>query len=94
MTYTIAIEPSSKAGQLTASSSDGHAFTTTTPLLEGARYWLTQGAEPAATIVTFWSSNSANWALRSTIDHAAKLTVDDGDRGPRFARWKPFPGRS
>jgi hypothetical protein len=52
MTYTIAIAPSTRAGQITATSSDGHAFTTTTPLLEGARYWLNLGANAAATITT------------------------------------------
>jgi hypothetical protein len=91
MTYTISIEPSSKAGQITATSSDGHTFTTSTPLLEGARYWLSMGANPADPITPAWSSGSTHWSLRSTVRHAAKLTVDDGDRGPRFARWKPFP---
>lgn len=67
MTYTIAIEPSSKAGQVTATSSDGHTFLTTTPLLEGAPYWLKLGAEPTATITSVWSSGSTHWSLRSTI---------------------------
>jgi hypothetical protein len=53
--YTISLEPSRK-GQVTATSSDGHAFTITTPLLECARYWLNSGADPAASIVTVWSS--------------------------------------
>jgi hypothetical protein len=72
--YTISLEPSRK-GQITATSSDGHAFTITTPLLNGARYWLNLGAEPTATITTVWSSGSSHWSLRSTIGHAAKLTV-------------------
>ena len=38
-TYTISIEPA-HAGMVTATSSDGGSFTTTSPLLEGARYWL------------------------------------------------------
>src|SRR5262249_42415002 len=39
MSYTISIEPSRAPGKVTAHSSDGHAFTTSTPLLAGARYW-------------------------------------------------------
>jgi hypothetical protein len=91
MTYTIAIEPSSKAGQITATSSDGHAFTTTTPLLEGARYWLSTSANPADPITIVWSSGSTAWSLRSTIRHAAKLRVKEGDKyGPHFAKWTPW----
>ena len=77
MTYTIT--PSPAAGKITATASDSHAFTTTTPLLDGARYWLNHGADPAAAITTVWSSGSQAWATRSTIGAAAKLTVM-GDR--------------
>ena len=88
MTYTIAITPSPAAGKITATASDSHTFTTTTPLLDGARYWLNNGANPAATITTVWSSGSTAWALRSTIGAAAKLTV----MGDRFkSRRKPHP---
>jgi hypothetical protein len=45
-------------------------------------------------IVTVWSSGPGHWALRSTIGHAAKLTVrEDQYHGPRFVKWVPFvPG--
>jgi hypothetical protein len=92
MTYTIAIEPSSKAGQVTATSSDGHAFTITTPLLECARYWLNLGAEPTATITTVWSSGSSHWSLRSTIGDAAKLVVvNDHLKRTRESGFLPRP---
>jgi hypothetical protein len=85
MTYTIAIKPSNTPGKVTAASSNGYTFTTTTPLLDCARYWLNQGADPAATITTIWSSGPGHWSLRSTINQAAKLTVEEGQRGtPRF----------
>ena len=88
MTYTISIEPS-RAGQLTATSTNGHTVTTTTPLLDGARYWLNHGANPDATITTIWSSGSTNWSLRSTIGHAAILTVEDNSLGkPVFRRYR------
>jgi hypothetical protein len=88
MTYTISIEPS-RAGQLTATSTNGHTFTTTTPLLDGARYWLNRGANLDATITTVWSSGSTNWSLRSTIGHAAILTVEDNSLGkPVFRRYR------
>ena len=71
--------PSPAAGKITATASDSHTFTTTTPLLDGARYWLNNDANPTTTIATVWSSGSSAWALRSTIGAAAKLTVM-GDR--------------
>ena len=82
MTYTIAVAPSPTAGKVTATSSDGHTRTTSMPLLDGARHWLAQGADPAATIVTVWSSGSSAWALRSTVGAAASLVV----MGDRFKR--------
>ena len=55
MTYTINIAPA-HAGMVTATSSDGRSFTTTSPLLDGARYWQQLGAPSSAGIVTVWSS--------------------------------------
>jgi hypothetical protein len=40
-----------------------------------------------------WSSAPGHWSLRSTIGQAAKLTVEEGQRGgPRFRKWQPFVG--
>jgi len=69
-------------GKVTAHSSDGHSLTTSTPLLDGARYWQALGAPSTAAIVTTWSSGPGHWALRSTIRYAASLTV----MGDRFKR--------
>jgi hypothetical protein len=77
---TISMSPAIK-GQVTATSSDGHRFLTTTPLLDGARYWLEKDVSPAASIVTVWSSGSSQWSLRSTIEKAAKLTVESHKLG-------------
>jgi hypothetical protein len=82
MSYIISIEPSTRPGRVAAHSSDSHTFTTTTPLLDGARYWRDHGADPAATIVTIWSSGPGHWALRSKVGAAAALTV----RGDRFQK--------
>jgi hypothetical protein len=78
MTYTIAIAPSENPGKVTATSSDGHGFATSTPLLDGARYWQSLGAPSTASIVTVWSSGPGHYALRSTVGYAASLTVRDG----------------
>src|SRR5262249_49802371 len=64
-----------------ATSSDGHTLTTSTSLLDAARYWQAHDAPSSATIVTVWSGGSSHWALRSTIGYAASLTVM-GDRFP------------
>jgi hypothetical protein len=81
MRYTISIEPSRSPGKVTAKSSDGHAFTTPIPLLDGARYWQQLGAPSTASIVTIWSSGPGHWSLRSTIGNAAKLTVSTNRSG-------------
>src|SRR5215831_1509639 len=81
-TYTITVAPSTRPGKVTAHSSDGHSLTTSTPLLDGARYWQALGAPSTAAIVTTWSSGPGHWALRSTIRYAASLTV----MGDRFKR--------
>jgi hypothetical protein len=81
-TYTITVVPGTRPGKVTAHSSDGPSLTTSTPLLDGARYWQALGAPSTAAIVTTWSSGPGHWALRSTIRYAASLTV----MGDRFKR--------
>jgi hypothetical protein len=77
---TIGIQPALK-GQVSATSSDGHSFLTTTPLLDGARYWLEKGISPDTSLITVWSSGSSHWTLRSTIGQAGKLTVKSDNLG-------------
>jgi hypothetical protein len=79
MTYTITVKPTQTPGKVTAASTNGHSLTTTTPLLDSARYWLTNGANLHEIITTIWSSGSGHWSLRSTISNAASL-VAMGDR--------------
>jgi len=82
----INIAPADK-GQVTATSSDNHNFLTTTPLFDGARYWLEKGVSPDISIITVWSSDSSHWSLRSTIGQAANLTVKSDKVGkPVFQR--------
>jgi hypothetical protein len=84
----INIAPAIK-GQVTATSSDGHRFLTTTPLIDGARYWLKNGANPDALVVTVWSSGSSHWSLRSTVGAAAKFTVEPNTLGrPMFRLYR------
>src|SRR4051794_37375538 len=91
-TYTILVAPSSCPGLVTARTSDGVNFRGRKPLLDGARYWIRKSADPAATIVTAWSSGNGDWALRATIGHAARLTVRDNSRGtPTFLQYEPWP---
>src|SRR5262249_54511756 len=81
-TYTITVAPSTHPGKVTAHSSDGHSLTTSTPLLDGARYWQALGAPSTAAIVITWSSGPGHWPLRSIIRYATSLTV----MGDRFKR--------
>src|SRR3954454_9785447 len=83
--YTVLVAPSSYAGLVTATTSDGGNFRSRQPLLDGARYWVRRSADPTGTIITAWSSGNGEWVLRATIGHAAKLTVKDNSRGtPTF----------
>jgi hypothetical protein len=91
-TYTVLIVPSSYAGLITAMTSDRANFRSRQPLLDGARYWVRRSADPAATIITAWSSGNGEWVLRGTVGHAAKLTVTDNCRGtPTFQQYEPWP---
>ena len=91
-TYTVLVAPSSYAGLVTARTSDGGNFRSRQPLLDGARYWVRRSADPAATIITAWSSGNGEWVLRATLGHAAKLTVKDSRRGtPTFLQYEPWP---
>jgi|SRR5262249_19425843 len=92
-TLTITVKPSpATPSKVTANSSDGYTFKTAIPLLDGARYWLNNGADPATSITTIWSyatsittiwsSGPGHWSLRSTIGAAAKLDVSGSP--PRF----------
>jgi len=80
-TYTMKVEPSRTPGKVTAHSSDAHAFTTSMPLLDGARYWQGVGPPSTASICTIWSSGTGYWSLRSTIGTAAGLAVSTNRSG-------------
>ena len=58
-TYTIKVEPSRSPGKVTATSSDGHTFTTSMCILDGARYW-----GPEDQTVTIVALEGAPWACR------------------------------
>jgi hypothetical protein len=85
LTYTVLVAPSNYPGLVTARTSDGGDFRSRQPLLDGAHYWVHRSADPAATILTAWSSGNGEWVLRATVGHPAKLTVRDNCRGtPTF----------
>jgi hypothetical protein len=61
------------------------------PLLDACRVLMAEGCNPATPIV-MRHEGSVMDALRTTVGHAAKLTVDepaDGKRPPRFRDWRP-----
>jgi hypothetical protein len=94
-TYTVLVAPSSYAGLVTARTSDGGNFRSRQPLLDGARYWIRKSADPAASIITAWSSSNGEWALRATVGHAARLTVKKNSRGtPTFQQYEPWQAPS
>src|SRR3954468_3582063 len=92
LNYAVLVAASSYAGLVTARTSDGGNFRSRQPLLDGSRYWMRTGADPAATITTAWSSGNGEWVLRRTIGHAARLTVRDNSRGTStFLQYEPWP---
>jgi hypothetical protein len=60
-----------------------------TPFCDAARALLAEGVHPATQIV-MRHVGSATDALTATVGVAAKLTVEDGDRSPRFRKWRPL----
>jgi hypothetical protein len=61
------------------------------PLLDACRVLMAEGCNPATPIV-MQHEGSVMDALRTTVGHAGKLTVDeptDGKRPPRFRDWRP-----
>ena len=64
---------------------------TPTPFCDASRVMLAEGlAEPADTLVMRHAGSQVD-ALRATVAVAARLTVAEGDRLPRFAPWQPAP---
>ena len=72
---------------------DGNVIVTATrqPFLDGARALLAEGANPQATIILKHPGSETD-CLRARLGAAAKLTVEESNRGkPTFRRWKPRP---
>ena len=62
------------------------------PLTDGARKLLEMGYNPAATLMLVDPASGVP-RLTAKLGVAAKLTVAEGEERPRFAPYKPFPGR-
>ena len=63
---------------------------TATPFCDGARALLAEGFPPGS-ILAMKHLGEADYALRGKLGAVAKLTVEEGNRGPRFVRWKAHP---
>src|SRR5262245_20253377 len=61
------------------------------PMLDAARVLLELGCDPGE-VIELWHEGASEWALRSTIGVAARLTVIDrpSRSPPRFELWQPF----
>ena len=57
------------------------------PFLDSARKLIARGHDPQTMLVMRWAG-AKNWALRSSLGAAAKLTVDE--HNGTFAKWKPY----
>ena len=57
------------------------------PFLDGARKLLERGHDRRTILAMRWAG-AKNWALRSSLGAAAKLTVDE--HNGTFAKWKPY----
>jgi hypothetical protein len=61
-----------------------------TPLLEACRALRERGIDPAAPIVMRYAGSDCD-ALRTTVGHAAGLTVSDRKGPPTFEPWRASP---
>ena len=57
------------------------------PFLDGARKLIARGHDSETILAMRWAG-AKNWALRSSLGAAAKLTVDE--HNGTFAKWKPY----
>jgi hypothetical protein len=57
------------------------------PFLDGARKLIAKEHNSATILAMRWAG-AKNWALRSALGAAAKLTVDE--HNGTFAKWKPY----
>jgi hypothetical protein len=89
-TLTITVKPTDQHGLFEAALDGKLICKSRTPFCTAARVLLERGYPPGAIIVLRHVGSDTD-SLRATIAAAAKLTVQDDDRGtPRFRPWKPF----
>ena len=62
----------------------------TQPALDAARVLHARGLTG---LLEMWDEVSAHYRFRIGIAHAAILTIEEGDRRPRFVQFKTFDGR-
>jgi hypothetical protein len=60
------------------------------PLLDACRALKRMGASPGELVGVF-CEGSRVWSLRTTVGCGAELTVEDGDTGTRFRKYRPHP---
>jgi hypothetical protein len=79
-------------GRYTATLPNGENLVTShQPLFAGARALAARGVDPA-TLLTMRHAGSHTVAMRSTVGRAAKLTVEEPDRGGLSIRaYRPRP---
>jgi hypothetical protein len=61
-----------------------------TPFLTAARYLLAHGTHSRSKIRMVHANNLEEISLLSTVGAAAKLTVEEGDKPPRFRPWRAY----
>lgn len=84
----ITISPMGR-GRFDARLGDRHLCTSTTPFFDAARVLASEGVDGGEPL-TMTHAGSETICLRSTVRAAARLTVEDGARGPSIRRYKPF----
>jgi hypothetical protein len=89
---TLTIAPRPNSAHMFEARIDGRLLCTSpAPFCEAARVLLAEGADPA-TVIAMRHVGSDTIALRTSLGHAAGLTVaDDGKGRPRFRKWQPSP---
>ena len=85
----LIVEPADQPGVFAAKIDGRPICRSRTPFCTSARLLIERGYAPGAILVMRHAGNSTD-ALTATIGAAARLTVEEGDREPRFRLWKPF----
>lgn len=92
MIVTVSPAPN-RPGYFRALVEGRYLCTSRQPFLDSARVLLSEGFDPQTLLSMRHEGGKSLDGLTCTLQEASKWRVEEGQTdGPRFVKWKPFPG--